>query len=91
MQVMALRSAKNGGLHVPDQTLKRAIEYIHACYDERTGGYGYQPYTKFRPGFARHGIAAVEKTGFKECGITYPCAIGAKAVPQFFRAVCRQI
>src|SRR6202035_2609984 len=27
MQVMALRSAKNGGLHVPDTTLKKAIAY----------------------------------------------------------------
>ena len=43
MQVMALRAAKNAGLHVPDQTLKKAIEYIESCRDAKTGGYSYQP------------------------------------------------
>ena len=43
MQVMALRAAKNAGLHVPDQTLKKAIEYIESCRDAKTGGYCYQP------------------------------------------------
>ncbi len=53
MQVMALRAAKNGGMHVPDKTMQNAIRYIHSCYDERTGGFGYQTQTRFRPGFAR--------------------------------------
>jgi hypothetical protein len=43
MQVMALRAAKNGGFHVPDTTLKKAIAYIHACYNRTTGGFAYQP------------------------------------------------
>src|SRR5207302_4098957 len=43
MQVMALRSAKNGGMHVPDDTLKKAIDYIEFCYDPRSGGFQYQP------------------------------------------------
>jgi squalene cyclase len=52
MQVMALRAAKNAGLHVPDQTLKRAIAYINQCYVPQQGGFTYQPHSG-PPGFAR--------------------------------------
>jgi squalene cyclase len=52
MQVMALRAAKNGGLHVPDATLKRALDYIHTCYNPGSGGFSYQP-GGYNPGFAR--------------------------------------
>src|SRR5262249_27711905 len=52
MQVMALRAAKNGGLHVPDVTLKKAIAYILRCYNPDTGGFSYQPGIR-QPGFAR--------------------------------------
>jgi len=64
MQVMALRAAKNGGLHVPDNTLKRAIEYINRCYDEKSGGYTYQPGNR-DPGVARTaaGICVLQLSG----------------------------
>ena len=52
MQVMALRGAKDSGMHVPDKTMKRALEYINSCYDESTGGYTYMPRNR-APGFAR--------------------------------------
>jgi prenyltransferase beta subunit len=52
MQVMALRGAKDSGLHVPDKVIKNAIEYIDKCYDRRTGGYKYQPYSS-GAGYAR--------------------------------------
>jgi hypothetical protein len=52
MQVMALRAAKNGGLHVPDTTLKKAIDYIKRCYHPQSGGFNYQPGSR-GPGFAR--------------------------------------
>jgi len=42
MQVMALRGAKDSGLHVPDEKMKNAIAYINKCHDARTGGYRYQ-------------------------------------------------
>ena len=35
MQVMALRGAKDAGLHVPDKTMDDAIKYINKCYDTR--------------------------------------------------------
>jgi len=64
MQVMALRAAKNSGLHVPETTLKRAIEYINSCYDARSGGYNYQP-GRADPGFARTaaGVCVLQLTG----------------------------
>lgn len=52
MQVMALRSAKNNGLHVPDETMKNAIKYIKQCYRANVGGFTYQP-SSGAPGFAR--------------------------------------
>jgi prenyltransferase beta subunit len=52
MQVMALRAAKNSGLHIPDDTLKRAIAYIKSCHHSRSGGFVYQPHSG-SPGFAR--------------------------------------
>jgi squalene cyclase len=64
MQVMALRAAKNSGLHVPEATLKRAIEYINSCYDGKTGGYNYQP-GRTDPGIARTaaGVCVLQLTG----------------------------
>jgi Prenyltransferase and squalene oxidase repeat len=52
MQVMALRAARNSGLHVPDLTLKKAIGYIERCYNAKRGGFGYQS-GRDTPGFAR--------------------------------------
>jgi squalene cyclase len=63
MQVMALRAAKNGGLHVPDETLKKAIAYIMRCYNPRVGGFAYMPGQG--PGFARTaaGTCVLQLTG----------------------------
>src|SRR5437773_1558359 len=52
MQVMALRAAKNAGVHVPDVTLEKAIKYIKACYNPSEGGFSYMPGQR-GPGFAR--------------------------------------
>jgi squalene cyclase len=52
MQVMALRGAKDSGLHVPDETMKNAFKYIQKCHDTRSGGYRYMPYSA-GPGYAR--------------------------------------
>ncbi|MBL8797157.1 MAG: terpene cyclase/mutase family protein [Planctomycetia bacterium] len=63
MQVMALRAAKNSGMHVPDETMKKAIEYINRCYNAPTGGFTYQPGS--RPGFARTaaGVCVLQLSG----------------------------
>jgi prenyltransferase beta subunit len=63
MQVMALRAAKNSGLHVPDETMKKAIAYINKCYNPQSGGYAYQPGQP--PGFARSaaGVCVLQLSG----------------------------
>jgi prenyltransferase beta subunit len=64
MQVMALRAAKNSGLHVPDTTLRNAIRYIMSCYNPYVGGFSYQP-GGGNPGFARTaaGVCVLFLTG----------------------------
>jgi hypothetical protein len=64
MQVMALRGAKDSGLHVPDETMKRAVAYINRCRDPRSGGYKYQPYSS-GPGYARTaaGVCVLQLSG----------------------------
>jgi squalene cyclase len=64
MQVMALRAAKNSGLHVPDDTLKKAIRYILKCYDHETGGFRYMPGQR-EPAFARTaaGVCVLQLSG----------------------------
>lgn len=44
MQVMALRGAKDAGIHVPDKVMNDAIKYVNKCRDARTGGYRYQTF-----------------------------------------------
>jgi hypothetical protein len=67
MQVMALRGAKDSGLHVPDETIKRAVAYINRCRDPRSGGYRYQPYSS-GPGYARTaaGVCVLQLSGHYE-------------------------
>lgn len=52
MQMMALRGAKDAGLQVPDKAMDEAVKYVNRCYDRRSGGYRYQPYSP-GAGFAR--------------------------------------
>ena len=63
MQVMALRAAKNAGIHVRDETLRNAITYIKRCYKPSVGGFSYQP--GHTPGFARTaaGVCVLQLTG----------------------------
>jgi len=64
MQVMALRAAKNSGLHVPDTTIQKALGYIRSCYDAKEGGFRYQPQQR-EAGFARTaaGVCVLQLSG----------------------------
>jgi hypothetical protein len=55
LQVVALRAAKNAGLDVPQENIERAIQYVHSCYEEKSGGFSYQP--RQGAGFARTAAA----------------------------------
>jgi hypothetical protein len=43
LAVVALRAAKNGGIAVPQKTIDDAVDYVRKCFNERDGGFGYQP------------------------------------------------
>lgn len=72
MQVMALRAAKNSGLHVKDGVMENAIAYIKRCYDPRSGGFSYMPGQA--PGFARTAAGA--------CVLQLTGEYKAKEIPQ---------
>lgn len=64
MQVMALRGAKDSGLNVPDEVMKKAVAYIERCRDRNSGGYKYQT-GGGDPGYARTaaGVCVLQLTG----------------------------
>jgi len=53
MHIVALNSAKEAGIYVPDGSLTRAAKYVLSCQDETSGGFGYT--SAGSPGFARTG------------------------------------
>ncbi|HBC85645.1 MAG TPA: hypothetical protein DCZ94_01695 [Lentisphaeria bacterium] len=58
MQVMALRAAAESGIYVPDETIKKAIGFIKACYNAKEKGFAYMK-GGGAAGFARTGAGLV--------------------------------
>jgi hypothetical protein len=52
MQIVALNSAREAGIAVPDKTIEKATEYVLSCQDKTSGGFKYMPRSG-EPGFAR--------------------------------------
>jgi hypothetical protein len=52
-QVVALASARQAGVIVPDTTINEAINYITACWDPNSGGFLYKANHYAGVGFAR--------------------------------------
>ena len=52
MHLVALNSAREAGISVPDTTIDRATKYVLTCQDETSGGFKYMP-NSGEPGFAR--------------------------------------
>jgi hypothetical protein len=82
MQVMALRGAKDSGINVSDDVMKKAVAYINRCRDSKTGGYRYMP-SSGGSGFARTaaGICVLQLCGDYEAdeikqGIKYLDLVG---------------
>jgi hypothetical protein len=42
MQMVALASARESGIAVPEKTIQRAVEYVTTCEVRSTGGFSYQ-------------------------------------------------
>lgn len=57
-QVMALRAAHNAGLHVPTETIARAVDYVRRCQND-DGGFRYVAATPGESAFARSAAAIV--------------------------------
>jgi len=51
-QVVALASARQAGLVVPDATIDKAIDYAKSCWHEDSGGFRYKPHLG-NPAFPR--------------------------------------
>ncbi len=58
MQLVALASARQAGILVPNSTVDRAKRYIRMCREETTGGFTYMP-GRGRPAVARSAAAVV--------------------------------
>ena len=57
MQLVALNSARESGISVPDTTMQRATKYVLDCQDAETGGFAYVP--RQEPGLARTGAGVM--------------------------------
>ena len=54
MHIVALNSAKEAGISVPDTTIQRATEYVLSTQNENNGGFAYTDRNgQGQPGFAR--------------------------------------
>ena len=60
-QVMALRAAKNSGLHVPSETIDRALAFIRNCQNP-DGGFAYMPSVAGESAFERSAAAVIGMT-----------------------------
>ena len=63
-QIMALRAARNAGLHVPKETVDRCIEYVKKCQNS-DGGFRYQLVRRGESAFPRSaaGVVALHSGG----------------------------
>ena len=64
MQLVALNSARESGIQVPDTTMEKATKYVISCQDESSGGFRYMP-GNGEVGFARSaaGVMSLIMTG----------------------------
>lgn len=63
MQIVALASAREAGIYVPPQTIKRATDYVRSLQVKAEGGFGYTGAQS--PGFARSaaGVMSLQMCG----------------------------
>ena len=67
MQVMALRSAADAGVYVPQDTFDKAIRFVYSCYNRREKGFTYMANSS-GAGFARTaaGVVSLQSVGLKK-------------------------
>jgi len=63
MQVMAIRSANEAGIHVPQGTIDKAVEAIRYCFEKKTGGFGYTGPKQAKFSTTGAGVTALQTVG----------------------------
>lgn len=76
MQMMALKSAQEAGIYVPDRTIEKALELIKTRYDDKFAGYGY-----------RNDRASHRMAGSTAAGTTIMMITGEKEHKYSYRAL----
>jgi hypothetical protein len=63
MQTMALRSAVDAGIFVPQATIEKAVKAIKGCYGEKEGGFGYTGPNDVKFSTTGAGVTALQTVG----------------------------
>ena len=86
MQIVALASAKEAGILVPDKVMEKALKYVMYCQHKQTGGFGYTG--PGGPGFARSaaGVMSLMMCGKRDAketknGLAYLEKLPGKHLP----------
>jgi len=80
MQIVALASAREAGIAVPQKTIKRATDYLISAEVRSTGGFSYQTLAGAAMGGAGYGRSAAATLGLMLCGQRrHPAARGGVA------------
>jgi prenyltransferase beta subunit len=64
MQIVALASAQEAGILVPNSVIKNAVRYVKKCQHPYEGGFGYQPnYSQLRVSSSAAGVMSLLMCG----------------------------
>jgi prenyltransferase beta subunit len=63
MQTMALRSAVDAGIFVPQATIEKAVKAIKGCFNEKDGGFGYTGPDQAKFSTTGAGLTALQTVG----------------------------
>lgn len=63
MQIVALRAANNAEIPVPEETIRKAVEYVHACNHKDSGGFAYRPGSGPSPPMTAAGVLSLQLLG----------------------------
>ena len=80
MQMVALASARESGIAVPEKAMQRAVDYVVSCEVRATGGFAYQTLAGAPMGGAGYGRSAAGTLALMLCGArNHPAARGGAA------------
>ncbi|MEA3365110.1 MAG: prenyltransferase/squalene oxidase repeat-containing protein [Candidatus Hydrogenedentes bacterium] len=86
MQVVALRAANNAEIPVPEETINKAVEYVHSCNHKESGGFGYQPGRGGSPPMSAAGVLSLQLLGKYDDPLITPALEYLKKTPVHWNA-----